>query len=567
MMGFRRGMVILLSIVLAAATVLAGCSRNEGTNTNNGSSSGEASENAANNAGAEGGEGTPAGLVDQNGKIDVTFTQYINYDWVTDAKWGEDEASKWVKENKGVTVEYVSSGGNAQQKLTTLIATNELPDTMVIERGAQLDQLLKSDLLLPLDEYYGKYPNLKKWASEKTLNALRSEDGKIYGVPNWFTNEENPLGNSGWIVNKKIYQELGSPKLETYDDLDQFLDQVKAKYPKVIPMHVGSGVGGGGVLYAGFGEGRNEATAGLWVYRDGDMLKNIWEDPAYVEYLKYLNRNYREGKIQPDAFTEKAEQVGERVNNGLIAVSPVKDIGGTSKSASDAYQKVDPQGGYQPIFPPIHKAGLDPARLTPSHYSAVGWNITVITKAAGDKAEKIFAYLDWLAGDEGNATMAYGPRGYQWDELKDVNGTLIPIYNEAYKTMSDEQKGKATSWSNMWVNNGAWAAQVSAYLYTLSPPAPGTWDGEATIQQARKYAMNTDIYQNLSFDPTTDVGVAYNSVKEQYQNLFAKAVLAKSEAEVDAVVQEAKDVAGKLNYEKVLAALNEKFQNNLQTIG
>ena len=110
---------------------------------------------------------------------------------------------------------------------------------------------VKQDMLVPLDEYIEKYPNLKEWAGESTLNMLRAEDGKLYGFPNWYTSQPN--GNTGYVVNEKIYKELGSPKLETTDDLYAYLKQVKEKYPNIVPYEPGQG-DGLDILYSAFAE-------------------------------------------------------------------------------------------------------------------------------------------------------------------------------------------------------------------------------------------------------------------------------------------------------------------------
>ncbi|MCL6459752.1 MAG: extracellular solute-binding protein, partial [Gorillibacterium sp.] len=143
------------------------------------------------------------------GKEPLEFSFYGHYDWYTMPTWGEDLASKWIKENLKVNVVPVSSGGNAQQKMSTMIVSGNLPDVIWMERGADVEKLRAEGQLVAFDDYLDKYPNFKKWVGDSTIDMLRSPDGKIYQFPNWYTTQPN--GNAGYLVNKKIFAELGSP--------------------------------------------------------------------------------------------------------------------------------------------------------------------------------------------------------------------------------------------------------------------------------------------------------------------------------------------------------------------
>jgi len=70
--------------------------------------------------------------------------------------------------------------GNGTQKLQKMIAGNMLPDLIWGQRDADMERLRLAGLLVPLDEYIEKYPNLRTWAGTKILNLLRSPpDNKI----------------------------------------------------------------------------------------------------------------------------------------------------------------------------------------------------------------------------------------------------------------------------------------------------------------------------------------------------------------------------------------------------
>src|SRR5690554_6750415 len=179
----------------------------------------------------------------------VTFTFYGNYDWMSNGTFGETPSTQWIVDHKKVKIEPINSGGAAAAKLNTMIASNTLPDVIQTDRGATVERLRAGNILVTLDEYYDKYPNLRKFVGEATLNMLRSEDGHIYQVPNWYTT--TPNGNGGWFVNSKIYEQLGSPQLETFEDLYMYLTKIKLNYPEVTPLEIGNDGRGIGDIFAG----------------------------------------------------------------------------------------------------------------------------------------------------------------------------------------------------------------------------------------------------------------------------------------------------------------------------
>lgn len=60
----------------------------------------------------------------------------------------------------------------------------------------------------------------------------------------------------------------------------------------------------------------------------------------------------------------------------------------------------------------------------------MGWNVGVIRTSAEDP-EKVFAFLDWLTGPEGQSNLIFGPEGEYWDGF-DSDG--YPQFTEKYST-------------------------------------------------------------------------------------------------------------------------------------
>ncbi|GIO44275.1 extracellular solute-binding protein [Paenibacillus apis] len=535
---------LVLPAMLAAVLALTACSGGGG-----------GADNKANEGSPQGG-GEAAG---ESGPL--TFTFYGHYDWYTMPNWGEDLSTKWIKENKQVTVEPISSGGNAKQKLSTMIVSGELPDVIWMERGADVEKLRSAGMLVPFDDYLEKYPNLKKWAGDSTLDMLRSPDGKLYQFPNWYTTQPN--GNAGYLVNKKIYNELGAPPLETTDDLYAYLKQVKANYPGVVPLEVGQGGSGIEILTSAFGENYPYTFTAMKGVPSGNQLNSLFTDPVFREGIGYANKLYREGLISQDAFTQKLEQVEQKVRNGQIAVyvasSPTEygAIGNALLSAED------PEAGYIMVWP-IHKAGLDKNKIYPGDYKQQGWNVNVITRSAKNP-EAIFAFLDWMTGPEGQRIIMWGPEGLYWDGVDEEDA---PKFTEKF---TSDPKGRDelmnATVNFQWVGNTVYVDNSKMKFESTLPPEKQNWESRWQSEITWKTQYNTTEFTNLDPAGDSEEGIVAQSVLDIYTKALASAVMnAKSEEEVAATLDKAEADAQQAGYAKLLKYKTERWQENLSKL-
>ncbi len=411
---------MVVSVLFVLATLLAGCS-NSGANTNLKTNTNQPAGGQTGSAGptANNGSGEQSAINDgrwELGSEPLEFNMYGHYSWYDVPAWNSTVAGRWIQENKKVNILSISAGGNHEQKLSTMIASNDLPEVIWMDRGAEVERLREMGMLVPFDDYLEKYPNLKTWMG-KDLNMLRSKDGKLYQFPNWYTGRPN--GNAGYVINKKIYEELGSPALETTEDLYRYLVAVKEKYGNsVVPFepHLAKDMQGLGVLYTAFGENvlYSYLSASLRAVPKENQLTSVFTDDTFREAQKYISKLYRERLISQDAFTQTLDQIEEKVMQGRVAVF----AGASPFIAMNAHQeltKKDPDAGYFMIWP-IHKPGLDKNKIYPGTYTSLGWNVSVITTAAKDP-EKIFAFLDWYTGPEGQTLLFFWSGGQELERL------------------------------------------------------------------------------------------------------------------------------------------------------
>jgi putative aldouronate transport system substrate-binding protein len=550
----KKPSLFTLIAILVLVSVLAGCSGGNKEAANSSSAATETGSSASSEAPTDSGY--------QLGQEPLEYTMYGNYDWYTMPQWGDDLATKWIQENKKVNVVPVNSGGNAKQKLNTMIASGELPDVIWMDRGPDVERLREADLLVPLDDYLDKYPNLKKWAGEAALNMLRSPDGKIYQFPNWYTSQPN--GNAGYVVNEKIYKELGSPPLETTDDLYAYLKQIKAKYPDVFPFEPGQEATGGGIdiMYGAFAENHFTGYIGQRGVPNGDKLTSIFTDPAYRESLQFASKLFREKLMSQDVITQTSDQVKEKITTGKFGVYADNSPTNNANLGHSLLKAKDPAEGFKMIWP-IHKPGLDKNKIFTGNYSQLGWNVSVITKSAKDP-EAIFAFLDWLTGPEGERVIFWGPEGLYWEG---TDADEAPIFTDAYVTdVENRDKLMALTNNFQWVGNTVYIDKSKSKFELTLPPEKQNWATRYQSEITWKTQANGTEFVNLDPMPDSEEGIIGQRVNDIYLEARAKAIFAKSDEEVLAVLDKAEKDAQDAGYSKLLEFKTQRWQENVKRI-
>ncbi|MEC0093272.1 extracellular solute-binding protein [Paenibacillus macquariensis] len=493
------------------------------------------------------------------GKEQLDISLFGAYDWYTmKPKWGSDEVTKFVQDTKKVTITEIPNGGNAVQKLNTMIASGELPDVIWGERGPDVERLREAGMLVPLDDYIEKYPNLKKWLDPLALNMLRSPDGKIYQFPNWYTNRPN--GNAGWVVNKKIYAELGSPKLETTDDLYSYLKLVKEKFPDVVPFESDLAKEGQGIdqIFSAFKEDNLSFTR-YFAVPEGDKMTSIYKDQGFRESVVYAAKLFREKLMTQDAMTQTRDQVQEKLNNGKVAVYASTNPTTFAMEANSALAKVDPDAGYFMVMP-IHKEGLDVNKIFPGTYNKLGWNAAVITTSAKDP-EAVFAFLDYWTGNEGMTLQMWGLEGGYWDGFE--SDGVTPKFTEKYKT---DKNGLAEYQTKMdplmWVGNTVYVDDIKGKFESTLSESERNWSTYWQYQITWKTQGDATEFINLFPQPESEEGIAFQRAKDIWLKVRAQTLYAKTDEEALAMLDKAHEDTMSAGFQGVLDFYATKWHEN-----
>lgn len=492
------------------------------------------------------------------------FTILVNYDWFTPpGEWGTDVISKQLSDMFKLKINWVGSGGNPNDKIATMLASDQLPESIILERDASYLQLIELGKLVSLDDYITKYPGYKSNVDETTRKMSAIND-KIYAVLNWPTTQPN--GNNGWVVNTKVYDQLGKPELKTLDQLYTYLKAVKDAGIKengadVVPLQFGAGMDFT-QMYAAYGEGRvrDYYNKRAWINSADKKFEFIGKDPKFTDMMLFMQKLYSEGLINQDIFIEQQDQVKEKMANGRFALA-------TGEITSYMLQglniwKETAGTRYFDAINPISESG-DHTSVYSSTWNSLGWNAQCITTAA-TKPERIFEYYDYLSSNEGQILVEYGPKGELWDQL-DEKG--YPIYKDPNAEISEADTTRLGLW--YWVYPGITVITDNSKVAANNRKPVDKQDIKVIWQSTITWKHSWNATEFTGMDPAGDseAGIAFKAVDDLFKEYLPKIIGAKSADDAKNLIAELNTKAEEAGFVKTLDFYNTTWQANLARMG
>ncbi len=425
-MKSKKISITLLSLVMAISIVLAGCSVNKG-NSNNAK---ESQANPSSSASVEtaGASGEPA----KQGYDDV-----LNIDWYVNLSWwkypgdyGKDKFSQYIRDRFGLNINFITPAGDGSDQMSAMIATGEIPDLVTVESWLDYKtKLAKGGYLVSINELIEKYvPDFKPY--QDIFNWYKESDGKTYALPNYaYSSQALKPGeqlepNSAFTLRKDIYDKLGRPDISTADKFLDVLERVKNEVKtydgkSLIPLQLYEFTANGN----GSASWLNEYFAVPYEDENGKLINRTY-NPKYWEVIKFLNEAYRRGLISKDNFTDKRDQINEKIASGRVFASltapqdfsdPIRTLYTADNNAQYEAFALRNYEGENPVLTDIR---------------GFGWLVTLVGKDSKAQ-ERIAKLLSFLNSKEGqymvhfgweNETYTYNADGtIQWtQEYKDA---------------------------------------------------------------------------------------------------------------------------------------------------
>ena len=188
-----------------------------------------------------------------------------------------NQYTRYVKDNLNIDVQYIWTSATADydQKVNLSIASNDVPDAMVVNLS-QLTQMVAADQIADLTDVYNTYvaPPVKQMMDSSkgiALNAL-TFNGKIMAIPALTVPDD---GYQLMWIRKDWLDKLGLPVPKTIDDIEKTAQEFITKNPGGLAAGQTIGILGpqnGGVLNADF----QRPTNGMFAF-----------DPVFFAFHAY----------------------------------------------------------------------------------------------------------------------------------------------------------------------------------------------------------------------------------------------------------------------------------------
>ncbi len=463
-----------LTLLLGVSLMLAACS-------NNGGNSKEAAPSGSASGSAE--TETEASNLTPPGTFPIAKETETLKVWASPPSWignlEDNWFTKYFEEKTNIKIEWVRANmEDYRDKLNLMLASQtDIPDVIMSWGIGNAQQIAygSQGLFLPLNDLIEKYGVATKqvFAYNPIIeSAITAPDGNIYGLPSINECYHCTYSHKLWI-NQQWLDKLKLDVPTTTEEFYQVLKAFKEKDPNgngkadEIPLTRGSWQGGidfflmNSFIY-------NEAGNRLMLQDDKVVQAPV--QPEWQEGLRYLNKLYAEGLIDPEFLLQDDNKV--KILTGMSEAD--NRVGAVASGAMGFvdWSEGNPVNEHFVALPPL--TGPNGVSFAKQYAFGMGTGNFVITKEAKNPdlamrfADAI--YQMYLEGDYN----LYGEEGDVWVKAKDGEVGLDGRPAKYNVLKSGEQPNNFT-WSN-GLNTFMTAEWRNAQVVT-----PGVWNHEKIL--------------------------------------------------------------------------------------
>jgi len=500
-----------------------------------------------------------------------------------------------IMEKLGINIRYIPVVGDWNEKCALWLAGGDYPEMLQLNTQELIQSYIQAGAALAWDDYLADMPNYTRYVGENTMNVWRaiSEDGKLY-ISHYACGD--PANIKEFVPNpypclrvrSDLLEEQGWPNIITSSEWLEFFKTAKENHPKT-----DEGLNTIGLCMPlgepwGINTMCTDATSSE-VYRDqaialgtDDYLaKDLYaEVDAQKELMKFFNSMYNEGLIDSEAFTDKYDQIAAKASS-TQALGIWYMIWATG--TCNAQFKEDPEmAKYEYVHMPFMVSSQEGKSYTVAVDSTpYGYGQRIVTKNC-KYPERVMALWEFMASEEGQLLNGWGILGEDYTIDSDGKREITDDY---YTKLFDEDPDNLidrgigvfdratfiTTQSEFGImRNGSGSLKIGTRGYSprtieflektggyKTEAGPWGYEANSRYNGVKSYDLPLQAYASLAAtDPDYD---AYQSIIEYTTSMVPKLIMAKTEAEFDAIYEEIIQKRKDLGLTEIVEVFNQRI--------
>jgi len=402
---FKNSFLVLL--VLLMVFTVAACSK--GNKENN-----TPANNTANNTEAPG-ENTPP-KDEEKPKEPVTIT--ILHGKGTNFP-EQNQISEEINKRTGVNVKFISAEyADMETRINTAIASGDIPDIIENPNKRSIAEMAENGVIRPLDDLLKEHGQGILENKGEFLKGPVTVDGQIYAIPRaWGFGNALAL-RKDWLDKLKL--EVPKTLDDYYKVLDAFVNQDPDGNGKKDTVGVGTVISFDATMHHFFNAHGAPFKTGKYI--DGQVV--AWPlQPGWLDAVKFMNKLYHDGLMEPEFATMPFMQEFEKLWNGKVGAFEFFPTGTTQNWVSRYVEEPKPEFVYTVIKGPNGEGGS---------LKFIGENAGsfVHITTASKHPEEAMKVLNFLNSEEGDKLTFVGIEG-KHHNMKDGKVEWIPPYDDA----------------------------------------------------------------------------------------------------------------------------------------
>lgn len=478
----------------------------------------------------------------------------------------DDRIAQKIMEETGVNIEVINPTGDPADKLSLMLASNDYPDIVLMDRGSDLlTQYIEAGAFIPLNDLLDECGQDVKEMYGEVLNKTRYEDGKNYYLSNWYG--KDPDAVAGVLMRYDLLCDLvGQERADSSEPFTQqeyidLLKQFKEKYPQI------DGVDTIALTLNGFETNYEGTIKGMFgmkdYYKDADGNLEWWtKDPNYLPMVKFLNELNQNGLIDPDWVSNNTELVNQKLSGGSV-FSFFGAYWDTDSANASLRSTVGDEAVYYSYK--VLGEGVSENETTYGGRSSLGWDAIGITNNC-KYPEEAMKVINFLGSEEGQYLLLWGIEGEDWDYVDGVHTPHEDIL-EGFKTDWDGTKESTGIRRWTWFVKNGNGSDGSPY------DMAGDYEPSEFSKRANaNFPVDIDYWDVADYDGLVPTGgsaesLEYQKVVDIYKQTFPNMVAASSAEEVESIYQQMLSDMESAGLEDVEKIVNENYQARLELWG